>query len=271
MRCNISVSGAVLAADRAAQQLDNAAQLIGVCYVLEGDLGDALAGNLIRIELIAVSEVGQNADLAAGVVTLDVSGRILLGIAVELCLLERIRKGNAVVDHLGENVVGRAVQNAADFVKLVGSQALQHRTDDRNAAADGCLEHVVYAVLLGNLEQLLTLGSNQLLVGGAYALASLEAALGELVRSAHAAHYLGNDCYLGVVLDDREIGYKFIAIRQRGEVAQVEDILYLNRLTNGLGDLVGVHVENLVYARTDSAVSHDCYFNHMLISFHQLN
>ena len=71
MRCNISVSGAVLAADRAAQQLDNAAQLIGVCYVLEGDLGDALAGNLIRVELIAVSEVGQNADLAAGVVTLD--------------------------------------------------------------------------------------------------------------------------------------------------------------------------------------------------------
>ena len=51
MRCNISVSGAVLAADRAAQQLDNAAQLIGVCYVLEGDLGDALAGNLIRSNL----------------------------------------------------------------------------------------------------------------------------------------------------------------------------------------------------------------------------
>ena len=203
--------------------------------------------------------------------TLDISGRVLLGIAVELCLLERIRKGNAVVDHLGENVVGRAVQNAADFVKLVGSQALQHRTDDRNAAADGGLEHIVYAVLLGNLEQLLTLGSNQFLVGGAYALASLEAALGELVRSAHAAHYLGNDCYLGVVLDDREIGYKFIAIRQRGEVAQVEDILYLNRLANGLGDLVGVHIKNLVYARTDSAVSHDCYFNHMLISFHQLN
>ena len=78
MRCNISVSGAVLAADRAAQQLDNAAQLVGVCYVLEGDLSDALAGNLIRIELIAVSKVGQNADLAAGVVTLDVSGRVLL-------------------------------------------------------------------------------------------------------------------------------------------------------------------------------------------------
>ena len=257
MRCNISVSGAVLAADRAAQQLDNAAQLIGVCYVLEGDLGDALAGNLIRVELVAVSEVGQNADLA-----LDVGSRVLLGIAVELCLLERIRKGNTVVDHLGEDVVGRAVQDAADFVKLVGSQALQHRADDRNAAADRGLEHVVYAVLLGNLEQLLTLGSNQLLVGGAYALAGLEAALGELICSAHAAHHLGNDRYLG---------YKFIAIRQRGEVAQVEDVLYLNRLANGLCDLVGVHVKHLVYARADGAVSHDCYFNHMLISFHQLN
>ena len=126
-------------------------------------------------------------------------------------------------------------------------------------------------MLLGNLEQLLTLGSNQLLVGGAYALAGLETALGELICSAHTAHYLGNDCYLGVVLDDREIGYKFIAIRQRGKVAQAEDVLYLNRLANGLGDLVGVHIKNLVYARTDSAVSHDCYFNHMLISFHQLN
>lgn len=58
------------------------------------------------------------------------------------------------MDHLGEDVVGRAVQDAADFVKLVGSQTLQHRADERNAAADRGLEHVVYAVLLGNLEQL---------------------------------------------------------------------------------------------------------------------
>ena len=91
------------------------------------------------------------------------------------------------------------------------------------------------------------------------------------ICSAHAAHHLGNDRYLGVVLDDGEIGYKFIAVRQRGKVAQVEDVLYLNRLANGLCDLVGVHVKHLIYARADGAVSHDCYFNHMLISFHQLN
>ena len=109
MRGDIGIGRAVLVAHRTADQFDDAAQLIGVCNILERNLADALAGDLIRVKLVAKGKVSQDADLAAGIVTLDIRGRVLFRIAIELRLLERIRKGDAVVDHLGQDIVGGAV------------------------------------------------------------------------------------------------------------------------------------------------------------------
>ena len=82
MRCNISVSGAVLAADRAAQQLDNAAQLVGVCYVLEGDLGDALNGHIVDGHGGVEAEGGHDGGLVGSIVAFDVAGRVGFGVAL---------------------------------------------------------------------------------------------------------------------------------------------------------------------------------------------
>ena len=109
MRGDIGISCAVLAAHRAADQFDHAAQLVGIRNILERDLADAFAGDLVRVELVAKGKVSQDADLAAGIMSLDIRGRVLFCIAVELRLLERIRKGDAVVDHLGQDIVGGAV------------------------------------------------------------------------------------------------------------------------------------------------------------------
>ena len=262
VRGDIGVSRAVLTAHRAADQLDDAAQLVGVGHVLERDLADALAGDLVRVKLVAKGKVGQNADLAAGVVALDVRGRILFRIAVELCLLERIRKGDAVVDHLGQDVIGGAVQDTADLIELVRSKALEHRADDRDTAADRRFKHIVDALFLRDPQQLLAAGGDQLLVGGAHALAREQAAPGELIRCADAAHDLGHDRDLGVVLDHRKVGNKFMPVGQRGKIPQVEHILDLDRLADHARDLFGVHLEHLVHARTDRAVPHDCCFYH---------
>ena len=217
--------------------------------------------------MLTEGQGGQNADLAAGIVALDVGGRILLGVAVDLRLTQRVLEGDAVVDHLGQDVVGGAVEDAADLVELVGSEALEHRADDRDAAADGRLEHVVDAMFLGDLEQLVSLRRDELFVGGADALAGLEAALGELIGCAHAAHDLGNDRYLRVVLDDGEVGNEFMSVGQRGKIAQIEHILDLDRLADRARNLLGVHLEYLVHAGTDRSVSHDCYFYHCDNSF----
>ena len=109
VRGDIGISCAVLAAHRAADQFDHAAQLVGIRNILERDLADAFAGDLVRVELVAKGKVSQDADLAAGIMSLDIRGRVLFCIAVELRLLERIRKGDAVVDHLGQDIVGGAV------------------------------------------------------------------------------------------------------------------------------------------------------------------
>ena len=267
VRRNVSVGRAVLAAYRAAEQLDDAAELVGVCDVLKGDLGDALAGNRIRVELVAVGEVGKDADLAAGIVTLNVGGRVLLGVAVDLRLTQRVLEGDAVVDHLGQDVVGGAVQNAADLVEFIGCEALEHRADDRDAAADGRLEHIVDAVLLRDFQQLVALRRDQLFVRGADALAGLEAAAGELISCTHAAHDLGHDCDFGVVLDDREVVYELIRIGQRGKIAQIEHIFDLDRLADCACDFLCVHLEHLIHAGADRSVSHDCYFYHCACSF----
>ena len=105
--------------------------------------------------------------------TLDVSGGILLGKAKLLSKLERVGKLHSVLDHLGEDEVCGAVEDTCDFVYDVGYEALVHRADDRNAAADRRLKEEVNVVFLCESKQLCAVCRNKLLVGGHNALARL--------------------------------------------------------------------------------------------------
>ena len=74
-------------ADAAAQQFDLVAAAAGVGHVGERDVGDALGGNLFRVDVPSKAQGGQDADLPAGVVSLDVGGGVGLGVAFFLGLL----------------------------------------------------------------------------------------------------------------------------------------------------------------------------------------
>ena len=50
-------------------------------------------GTCWGVDVLAAGQSGQDADLAAGVVTVHVGGGVLLGVAVVLSLLERLLKG----------------------------------------------------------------------------------------------------------------------------------------------------------------------------------
>ena len=84
--------------------------------------------------MTAKCQGGKDADFAAGVVPFDIGGGILLGIAVFLGLLQRRSKAQPRPDHAGEDIVGGAVEDAADLGDLIGGQALIQRADDGDTA-----------------------------------------------------------------------------------------------------------------------------------------
>ena len=151
-------------ADGAAQELDLHAGSLGVVHVCQGDGSDALSRDLFGRYLTAPGQRGQDANLTAGVMTLDVSGGIALSIAVVLSLLQGVLKGETSLDHTGQDIVGGAVQDAGELVELIGSQAGTDGLQDGNTAAHAGLEQIGDVLLLGQLHQLAAVLCHQLLV-----------------------------------------------------------------------------------------------------------
>ena len=67
-------------------------------------------GTWSGVDMLSEGQGGQDADLAAGVVAVHIGGGVLLGIAVGLGLLQGLVKGQARLDHPGEDIVGGAVE-----------------------------------------------------------------------------------------------------------------------------------------------------------------
>ncbi len=104
---------------------------------------------------IAVAEGKRRQDrkLVRRVVALDVEGRIGFGIAEALRFLQAVREGQALLLHLGQDVVAGAVHDAVDARNRVAGQRFAQRLDDRNAAGDGRFEIQQRALLLGDRRQ----------------------------------------------------------------------------------------------------------------------
>lgn len=62
----------------AADQLDLCVSAVAVCNVLKGDLGDSLGVHAVGVNMLAECQRSKNTDLAACVMTVDVSGGIAL-------------------------------------------------------------------------------------------------------------------------------------------------------------------------------------------------
>jgi len=94
----------------------------------------------IQRHALAEGERGQNGQFVRGIVAVHIGARIGLGVAQLLGLGQDCIKVGAVGRHLGQDVVGGAVDNADGALEAVGAQGVLERLDDGNAAAGSRFE-----------------------------------------------------------------------------------------------------------------------------------
>ena len=167
-----------------------------------------------------------------------------------------------VLDHAGEHEVGGAVEDARDFVHLVGGQALVDGAEDRDAAAHACLKQEVKVVVFRNFQQLVALGGHQLFVGGDDVLPREQAALHEIVGRVETAHGFHHDADVRIVQNVVELLGELVGIGQVGKLPQIQNPPDFDGFARLVGDAVRVFAQHLRHAGTHHAVTQNRYINH---------
>ena len=105
-------------------------------------------------------------------------------------------------------------------------------------------------------------GIDELLVGGAHALAPLEALLREGEGRFLASHRLTDDPDFRVIEDHVDVVNDTVRIGGVREIPKVQDVLHMESLRQIPLNLLLVSVNDLGYAAADRAETKDCCFNH---------
>ena len=250
------------------ERLDDVAEALGGGDVGGGDRRDALVLHIAGPHIDTEHDRGDDRSLRAGVVALDIGGRIGLGVPERLRIGERVGVVGALLRHLGEDVVGRAVDDAHHPADVFAHERLAQRADQGDAASDGGFEEQVDAVLGGNGVQLRPVRSEEFLVAGDDRLAVLERGADERQRRAGAADELHDDVDIGVSDDRRRIGGEQRRIRQTvlvlGGVADSDRAdAQLHSRTGGDGGAAGVEqvdersADRAAAEKSDGEVGHD--------------
>ena len=137
-----------------AEELDAVAEFPGHLEVEGYQPLDPLGGDGLEGPARAKGHAGEQGQLVGGVDALDVEGRVRLGVAQLLGLLQDDLELLAGPLHLGQHEVGGPVQDAVDALDAIGREALAQRAQDRNPAADRGLEGDADALLRSRLEDL---------------------------------------------------------------------------------------------------------------------
>ena len=229
------------------EQLDDAAHGAGAGDVGAGDLGDALAVDVGGGDPGVEGQRGEDRRLGRGVEALDVGGRVGLGVAERLRLLERVGEAGAALGHPGEDVVGGAVDDAEHPADPVAGQRLAQRPQDRDRPGDRGLVVEVDAVLVGRVEQRRAVLGEQRLVGGDDRGAGLQRGQDQRAGRLDAADDLDDDVDVVPGRQGRGVGGE-----QRGVDRQVAavagdpaygDAGQLERAADPGGQVVGVRRE----------------------------
>ena len=221
--------------------------------VLRRDGGNACHADAGRVDVFTEHHIGQNADLAARVDALDIGGRVLLGVAARLRVTERRFVALPVFEHLCEDEIRRAVQNAAHFINFIRAEALAQRMQHRNAAADGGLKQKAHAIRLRKRQQLRAVLGDELLVGCYDVLACGKRAADILKRCAAAADSFYDEKHVCVVFDDGEIRDDLVFIRPVRQRAARQHIRKLQLFTRVPFEQVCVPQQDLRAAPADDA------------------
>jgi hypothetical protein len=148
------------------QQLDSVTQLVRVADVRRFYRSDAFSVNRLHANAIAEGNGGEDGDFVGGVVSVHIVGRVGFGEAFLLGFPQRLLKTHPVSAHAGEDVVGRAIDNADDAVNRLASEALLEGGDDGDATCDAGFKVNIRAPLFGSIQQFAPAFCQQFLVGG---------------------------------------------------------------------------------------------------------
>ena len=250
--CN-QAAGQVARALHAAEQLDGVAAFCKRGDILLVNAADALGAHRLGIRQHAGGDSREDADLAAGVNAVHIRSGILLGIALCLRVRKRVGKAAAFRRHFGENIVGRAVQDAEDAGDLARQKVVCQRAHNRNAAAHAGFKRIGHAVCLGNLQKLFAEGGDDLLVGGDHALARRKCGFRIVIGRMCAPHHFGDERHLGVAQNDGKVVHDLACKRRARKIAQIEDVFDLNATAEAGYQQVAVAFKQVERASADDA------------------
>ncbi len=178
-------------ADR--EEFDNAIHVGCGLDVSGGDFGDALAVDIATGDPGVEGKRGQDGGLGCRIETLDIGGRVGLGIPQRLRLADRVGEPSSGRVHLVEHIVRRAVDDADDLADAVSRKGLAQRAQQRDGARNGRLVVEIDAVLSGRGIQRRAVLGQQRLVGGDDRRAVLHSAQDERAGWLDAADDLDDD------------------------------------------------------------------------------
>ncbi len=225
---------------RGAHELQPEAELARVLEVVGLQVLDPFVAHVVEVHGRAEREPREDRHLRCGVAPGDVVAGIGLGIADALCLAERVGVARTL-GHLGEDVVGRAVDDSVDALDRRRAERFLEHAHDRHDACDGGLEAEPDTLFTRGLEQLLAVLREQLLVRADDVLAGADRAHQVVARGVDAAHHL--DDQVGIREDLREVAARAREHPAEHRAAAVEAL-----------DLIGAFVEQRRECAADGAV-----------------
>ena len=176
---------------------DGAVEVVRVDEVDGIDGGDGAAGDRFDIDAGAERDAGEDDQLGAGVVAVDVFAGIGFGVAELLRVVENVGEGCAGF-HAAENVVAGAVENGFDAGDAIAGKSLLQAGNDGNASGDGCSIEKVRAFGAGEAIELDAVFGDELFVAGDGGFAGFESAAHPGACGFEAAHQLDDDVDVGV-------------------------------------------------------------------------
>ena len=253
------------------QGLDGVAQFGGVTKVLRGQAADALGVNGVVGDGAMEGEAAQYGQLVGGVDALNVVGGIRFGVAPGLGFGEGGGEGRLALRHLGQDVVGGAVDDGTDGTDVVGEQVGHQAAHDGDAAAGGGFKEQVDLLRLGQSQQGRPPPGHYFLVGGDDVLAGGQGAFQVFAGGGIAAHCLDDHLYVRVGQDVLRVGGEDAGGRGglsgAGEVAH-QDAAQVDLPPGFAGDGGGVVQEGGRHAAAHGAQPHQADVDGRSVVFH---
>ena len=156
----------------------------------------------------------------------NVCRRVCLRIALFLRLLQSGFKGNALVPHFCEYIVGSAVKYTAHLLHIVTCKAVENGMYYGNTAPCGSFVKISHAVFFRFCGKLFSVLFNHRFVGCYHAFSSADKGKRKFIGRGCSAHGLCYNSYLFIVDYVVNISGNAISQRMIGENASVQNTCY---------------------------------------------